>query len=634
MAMVFTPATTREDPEYDDSRPSRRRWQHGRPTCSGTPARSTRLDTPMPQLQFNLCLYLITVVILMCHLPFSFIHNFYFRRFLQAVRPNFEKMLGCEWIRKKMAGVLLDEVYEEAVQIADEELFAQPGLITVGIDGHKDGRGRSLETVTKAKLGVSTFAGCEYMRTERATGQRLAQTVKKHILATWWHYIAVVADNTGNNKTMFTELSKVTTLMHLFYLGCYIHVLDLLIEDIAKIGAFVDIGKDAHFVISFIKSHSIIYEEFLEAKGKLTIRSDLHLYPATRFAYLYLMLQSVFKCIGAVRAVIDSPVYKLCKEEARKRGGPEGHKALEKFNTFEAIVETRSFKPKLEIGANVLKPLSCALHYLEGDSVPLSHVYPVFQGIYDFVQSLADELSVQDLIDSSDCEKMVELVNERWLGAGRKVGLKADVHLLSFTLDPYAQAAVSTPNEPTTTLLNSETLSAARSALRHHVREAEQRAVVSQQLQLWLAARPALPPSDGVGGSNLAPVAQGRNAYSSLYLASMEIIWDLAEAREGKIAKEQIKRPVQDEEDLGYSLSETIERLKLARKPTTFWLSMKAEQPAGAKPEELEAHKFFCLTALNVSSIVGHTCGVRACRQGLQACDDGASQVHAPRACQ
>ena len=37
---------------------------------------------------------------------------------------------------------------------------------------------------------------------------------------------------------------------------------------------------------------------------------------------------------------------------------------------------------------------------------------------------------------------------------------------------------------------------------------------------------------------------------------------------------------------------------------------MKAEQPAGAKPAELEAHKFFCLTALNVSSIVGHTCGV------------------------
>ena len=65
-----------------------------------------------------------------------------------------------------------------------------------------------------------------------------------------------------------------------------------------------------------------------------------------------------------------------------------GRKALAKFNTFEAIVETRSFNPKLEIGANVLMSLSCALHYLEGNSVPISHMYPVFQGLFDFVQSL------------------------------------------------------------------------------------------------------------------------------------------------------------------------------------------------------------------------------------------------------
>jgi len=37
---------------------------------------------------------------------------------------------------------------------------------------------------------------------------------------------------------------------------------------------------------------------------------------------------------------------------------------------------------------------------------------------------------------------------------------------------------------------------------------------------------------------------------------------------------------------------------------------MMAEQPERAKREELESHKFFCRTAVNVSSIVGHTCGV------------------------
>ena len=113
-------------------------------------------------------------------------------------------------------------------------------------------------------------------------------------------------------------------------------------------------------------------------------------YPATRFAYLYLMLLSLFKCIAAVRVVIDSPVYKLCKEQTRKRGGEEGRKAL-------------------------------------------------------------------------------------------------------------------------------------------------------------------------------ASTAQGRNAYSSLYLASMQLLWDKAEAREARLAKEEIKRPVEDEEGLGYVLAETLKRLKLAR---------------------------------------------------------------------
>jgi len=436
-------------------------------------------DPPLPAQQFDLCLYLLTVCVLMCHLPFSFVNNYYFRQFLRGLRPGFEKLLGGRHIKDKMAGPLLDEVHEEALQIAEEALTSQPGLTTLGIDGHKDGRGRSLQTITKAKLGVSTFAGCEYMLTDRATGERLARIVKSYILHKPYQYGAVVADNTGNNTAMFNELAKVGTLSHIFFLGCVVHVLDLLVEDVATLTPFATLAKDAHFVISFVKSHSIIHEEFLEAKAKLGIKSDLHLYPSTRFAYLYLMLQSLHKTIAAVRVLIDSPIYKMAREEKRKRGGEEGRKATEKFNTFELTVEARSFKLKLDIGANVLMPLSLALHYLEGDSIPMSHIYPVFQAVYDYVQSLCDELSVQDLLTTADCERMVELVQERWLGTARKVGLKTNAHLLAFVLDPYAQAAVTTPLEPSSLLFNATTLDGARVALRHHVREADQRAMAS-----------------------------------------------------------------------------------------------------------------------------------------------------------
>lgn len=147
---------------------------------------------------------------MMCHLPFAFVHNYYVREFLKAIRPNFEKQLGGEGIRKKMAGSLLDEIHEEAIQVASEALAEKPGLITIGMDGHKDGRNRTLETVTRAKLGVSVFAGCEYMKTTRATGANLATVLKRYIMHSGvQQFAAVVADNTSSNLAMFDELKKV-----------------------------------------------------------------------------------------------------------------------------------------------------------------------------------------------------------------------------------------------------------------------------------------------------------------------------------------------------------------------------------------------------------------------------------------
>lgn len=164
-------------------------------------------DLPMQEGHFNLCLYLLTVTIMMCRLPFSFISNHYFRNFLKALRPTFEGKMGGKWIRERMAGPLLDEVYEEAMQVAAEKIDEKPGLLTLGIDGHKDGRNRTLETITMAKVGVSVFVTCEYMRTTRATGANLATLVKKHLTSPH-KIIALVADNTSANMTMFEELQK------------------------------------------------------------------------------------------------------------------------------------------------------------------------------------------------------------------------------------------------------------------------------------------------------------------------------------------------------------------------------------------------------------------------------------------
>jgi hypothetical protein len=116
-------------------------------------------------------------------------------------------------------------------------------------------------------------------------------------------------------------------------------------------------------------------------------------------------------------------------------------------------VDSVDFKLRLDVGADVLMPISLALHYVEGDSVPLSHIYPVFQAVFDYVHSIGPtarhHVHVEKLLNSDDCKRMLELVEQRWAGVasgvGRNVGLKANVHLLAFVLDPYAQAAGTTP---------------------------------------------------------------------------------------------------------------------------------------------------------------------------------------------
>ena len=84
---------------------------------------ATRLaaQVPLPEPQLELALYYLTVMVLMCHLAFSFSTNFYFRQFLKVIRPNFEKHLGGKWFRRKLAGQLLDEIHEEAVEIIAKE---------------------------------------------------------------------------------------------------------------------------------------------------------------------------------------------------------------------------------------------------------------------------------------------------------------------------------------------------------------------------------------------------------------------------------------------------------------------------------------------------------------------------------
>ena len=52
----------------------------------------------------------------------------------------------------------------------------------------------------------------------------------------------------------------------------------------AKLPLIKAAGDDAHFCVSFLKKHGLMFEEFLQAQKKLAVKVELVLFPATRFA--------------------------------------------------------------------------------------------------------------------------------------------------------------------------------------------------------------------------------------------------------------------------------------------------------------------------------------------------------------
>eukprot|EP00966_Prymnesium_polylepis_P080523 1865733-Prymnesium_polylepis.1 len=183
--------------------------------------------------------------------------------------------------------------------------------------------------------------------------------------------------------------------------------------------------------------------------------------------------------------------------------------------------------------------------------------------------------------------------------------------MLTFVLDPFVQAASSTPEAPDCDLLHSDVLESARAALRHFASDDHaKRSILLNQFMLWNASTPQLPPEGGGGGSaDPKPVARssGNNAFSSPRLDAMYQVWNKMASREKQLAEDNTPR---DRDSSAFAMREAIAKLRLCGNPVEFWLAMLNETPRGATAEQREAHKLFCKSAADISSIVGHTCGV------------------------
>jgi hypothetical protein len=268
----------------------------------------------------------------MCRISFRVVDNHWFRLFVKALCPAYAKHhLPCA---NTLSSTHLEHAYAEAVELTESKLNGVPGKKTLSLDGHKNGKHRSVVTTSILKLGLSTFFSVIYMLTRQADAEGFAEICRDIMGAEGDGFIAVVADNTGPNRAMLRLLQA--DYRYMFFLGCFVHVLDLLIEDISKIPAFTTCASDVHFLIAFIKRHSLIWEAYLILKKQFGV-SELTLFPATRFAYMYLMVSSVCLNWRVLNALLDDATYLAVKARAIARRGKDGDKAARDFEQYVAF---------------------------------------------------------------------------------------------------------------------------------------------------------------------------------------------------------------------------------------------------------------------------------------------------------
>ena len=569
-------------------------------------------DPPCTPAQYILTMWYMAVFFVMARIPFFVMDTSWFRQvcalsddflcltavlyflltntlpilqFLRCICPSFEKMMPSQG-HKWLAGEGVNNLYAEAIDMTQSKLDQVDGKITVGFDGHTDGRGRQVLTVSLSKFSVVTFFKSYYFKTRRHTGVEHAEVIsgviKNNDLK--GKVLAVVADNTSNMRACFDSLLE--DFNWLFFLGCCVHILDLITEDLCGIAELADILRDVHFIVSFIRAHGLLHEEFLLLCQSQGLKGDLKLFPKTRFAYAYLMALTVVKFWVVFGLLIKTTMFKTMFAAEARRHCDEGKKSFAKWTRFKSLATNNSFIEKTEALVELLVVFSNVLHYVEGNSVPLSHVYPLYHALHHFV--LNPPAIIKEHISQKTLEAVCEVVRIRWLGGGRKIGLMDKAHLACFAVDPYARNA-SSPSLYTAEVREARDFCFAKLAGGADG-DASLQKNISDQLLLF--------------GKET-----GTGVWTPLFSAAKSMVDNIRKSA-------LLELYDRDKDARGNPVKELLSVLKACPKPTLFFSSAVTIYPTDWNSADVTKYVHFCHLASDLSTIVGHTAGTERLGKG------------------
>ena len=333
-----------------------------------------RVVMKLTALQIMAIHYALATFFFICRIPFAIIENWAFVGFVRALNPAYSPHM---FKRTALSTTWLKKLRADTEEKTEAHMDRTIGRKTIIVDGFKDRCGRHVMNIAHAKVGFAAYLRTAWFGRKQHDGKTYGDEIKS-VVGDGEEYIACCADNTSSNTSMQKGLfGQLAGTFDWFFLGCCVHCLDLLSEDVAKLPEIAEVIAEMKFVTGIVLRFSMLFEtfKFLQTQRKKHDKSASMLnvknFPDTRFAYAFFIIHAIIVNWSVLQQLTESCEYKLLKRNAK----PSRRVILKRF---ESIVGDPSKKAKGEAAVQILRPISSALHYLEGGDVDASHVLPLY----------------------------------------------------------------------------------------------------------------------------------------------------------------------------------------------------------------------------------------------------------------
>ncbi|KAM0885564.1 hypothetical protein ACQ4PT_030256 [Festuca glaucescens] len=219
--------------------------------------------------------------------------------------------------------------------------------------------------------------------------------------------VQVVTDNASVNIAASAMLKAKRP--SIYWNGCAAHTIDLMLEDIGKLGPVDKTICQARQVTVFLYAHIRVL-----ALMRSTLNRDLVRSGVTRFATAYLNLRSLLDNKNGLQKLFRS-------EELHEMG----YLKKAKGDKAQQVVKSESFWKRVNIAVNYFEPMANVLRRMDSD-------VPAMGFLYGCMLDAKKEILMRFNNDESRCKTVLDIIDNRWDNR-----LKKPLHLAGYFLNPY-----------------------------------------------------------------------------------------------------------------------------------------------------------------------------------------------------